>query len=48
MKMKLRLESPDVKIYLVLLLVIGEIVYSCKQLLLLTEPLNGFTIVIFL
>jgi hypothetical protein len=30
MKMKLRLESPDVKIYLVLLLVIGEIVYSCR------------------
>lgn len=30
MKMKLRLEVPDVKIYLVLLVVIGEIVYAAK------------------
>lgn len=29
--MKLRLELPDVKIYLVLLLVIGEIVYSSRR-----------------
>lgn len=31
MKMKLRLELPDVKIYLVLLLVIGEIVYAWEM-----------------